>query len=107
MLMRGCVMGSLHCREARSESQNLSEPEVPIEKKPSVVNSVVVCPDGRRIVSGSRDNTVVVWDLESGRRLTILAVDGSVESVAWQHDGQSVLAGDIGGNLYLLRYREP
>ena len=30
------------------------------------VSSVAVSPDGRRIVSGSHDKTVVVWDLESG-----------------------------------------
>ena len=33
------------------------------------VNSVAVSPDGRRIVSGSDDNTVAVWDLETGTRL--------------------------------------
>ncbi len=30
------------------------------------VSSVAVSPDGRRIVSGSDDNTVAVWDLETG-----------------------------------------
>src|SRR5262249_17532885 len=30
------------------------------------VRSVAVSPDGRRIVSGSKDQTVAVWDLESG-----------------------------------------
>ena len=30
------------------------------------MNSVAVSPDGRRIVSGSKDRTVAVWDLETG-----------------------------------------
>src|SRR5580704_17080098 len=32
----------------------------------AIVNCVAVSPDGRRIVSGSYDRTVAVWDLESG-----------------------------------------
>ena len=71
------------------------------------VNSVAVSPDGRRIVSGSSDNTVAVWDLQTGQRLTILMLDGRIESVAWDRDGRFVVAGDAGGNLYRLEYREP
>ena len=37
------------------------------------MNSVAVSPDGRRIVSGSDDKTVAVWDLESGARIHRLA----------------------------------
>ena len=30
---------------------------------------MAVSPDGRRIVSGSEDKTVAVWDLESGTQI--------------------------------------
>ena len=30
---------------------------------------MAVSPDGRRVVSGSDDRTVAVWDLETGTRL--------------------------------------
>ena len=70
------------------------------------VNSVAVSPDGRRIVSGSDDKTVAVWDLETGRRLATLTLDRSGLSVAWHPDGRFIVAGDSGGNLYRLEYRE-
>ena len=36
------------------------------------VNSVAVSPDGKRIVSGSDDNLVKIWAVESGAEVGIL-----------------------------------
>jgi hypothetical protein len=71
------------------------------------VYSMAVSPDGRRIVSGSDDDTVAVWDLESGHRLASLMLEGQVLCVAWHPDGRSILVADGHGNLYRLDYREP
>jgi WD40 repeat protein len=58
------------------------------------VNSVAVSPDGRRIVSGSSDNTVAVWDLETGSRLLTLAGhQDRVYSVAVSPDGRRIVSG--------------
>ena len=54
---------------------------------------MAVSPDGRRIVSGSDDQTVAVWDLESGKRLATLCIDRPVPSVTWHRDGRWILAG--------------
>ena len=58
------------------------------------VTSVAVSPDGRRVVSGSYDDTVAVWDLESGARIHQLAghQDG-VRSVAVSPDGRRIVSG--------------
>ena len=36
------------------------------------VNSVAISPDGQRIISGSEDNTVRIWDASSGKQLQLL-----------------------------------
>ena len=51
-------------------------------------------PDGRRIVSGSDDNTVAVWDLETGTRIhRLTGHQGAVRSVAVSPDGRRIVSG--------------
>ena len=59
------------------------------------VNSVAFSHDGKRVVSGSRDTTVWIWDTDAG-----WTVPGSFEghthpvtSVAFSHDGKRVVSG--------------
>ncbi len=48
------------------------------------VQAIDFAPDGRRLVSGSDDGFVRTWDLESGRRLNLLAGHMSlVKAVRW------------------------
>jgi DNA-binding beta-propeller fold protein YncE len=58
------------------------------------VRSVAFRPDGKRIVSGSQDNSVKLWDATNGRE--ILTLDGHqdvVRSVAFSPDGQRIVSG--------------
>jgi len=58
------------------------------------VVSVALRPDGRRAVSGSQDNTVRVWNLETGECLRVLVGHtGSVYSVALCPDGRRAVSG--------------
>ena len=56
---------------------------------------LVVSPDGARLASGSSDNTVRIWDLETGRELTRLTGHSSaVRSVAFSPDGLRLAVAD-------------
>ena len=58
------------------------------------VNSVAFSPDGRRIVSGSQDRTIRIWNALTGECLrTIRGHQGPVEAVAFSPDGTSVVSG--------------
>ena len=52
------------------------------------VSSVVITPDGKRVVSGSADHTLKVWDLQSGHELrTLEGHSDTVRAMAVTPDG--------------------
>ena len=61
------------------------------------VNSVAFSPDGKRVVTGSADNTARVWDL-SGATPAATVLEGHrdrVSSVAFSPDGKRVVTGSL------------
>ena len=82
------------------------------------VKSVSFSPDGRRIVSGSGDLTVRIWDADSGAELAILrGHEDTVWNVSFSPDGRRIASGscdhtariwdaDRGAELAILRGHE-
>ena len=59
-----------------------------------LVTSVSWSPDGKRVVTGSTDDSVRIWDVESGEELRKLEGHFDwVASVSWSPDGKRVVTG--------------
>ena len=71
------------------------------------VLSVAFSPDGSRIVSGSHDNTLILWDTKSGKPNVepMRGHTGTVFSVAFSPDGSRIVSGSGDGTLILWHTR--
>jgi WD40 repeat protein len=61
---------------------------------------VCISADGKRIVSGSEDQTVKVWDADKGKELlTLKGHTGGVESVCLSADGKRIVSGSADSTM--------
>ena len=69
----------------------------------NAVYSVAFSPDGQRIVSGSADNTVRLWDADTGQPIgdPLTGHTDAVESVAFGPDGKRIVSGSADKTLRL------
>jgi len=66
------------------------------------VKSIRISPDGQMIVSGGDDDTVKIWDLETGElQKTLWGHDGPVQSVDISPDGQTIASGSWDNTIKL------
>jgi WD40 repeat protein len=72
-----------------------------------VVADVAFSPDGRLILSGSQDLSVIVWDAASGEEIhRLIGHTGGPLSVAFSPDGRLALSGAYDGSLMLWNVAE-
>lgn len=66
-----------------------------------LIFSVAFTPDGRRLVSGSMDATIRVWDVGSGEAVRIIATDWPQPFLAVSPDGDRLATGSPDHRVYL------
>ena len=59
--------------------------------------------DGKRVISGSDDNTVKVWNLETGEEIATFIGDGNFLSCAVTPNGLTIVAGNAAGRVHFLK----
>ena len=67
----------------------------PLRGHDDVVFSVAFSPDGSKIISGSKDNTIRVWDPTTGIEVLppLRGHDDLINSVAFSPDGSKIISG--------------
>lgn len=67
------------------------------------VRTVAISSDGRFVVSGSWDQTLKVWDLESGEEITTFNSEGELNACAISSDGMTIVAGGRSDRINFLQ----
>jgi WD40 repeat protein/cytidylate kinase len=84
-----------------SSRQSNWGPDVRIlEGHHDIVRSAAFSPDGQQIVSGSHDETVRVWNAQTGDQLAVLEGHiSTVTSASFSPDGQQIVSGSEDGTV--------
>jgi len=85
----------------RAASEVLASPVAVFSGHRNEVMTVAFFPDGLRLISGSDDKTIRVWDIASGRSVAWAGLSSAVNGLAVSGDGRRVLSGEDGGDIKL------
>ena len=68
----------------------------------AAVRSVVFSPDGQYVATGSRDNSIKLWELKTGREIrTFLGHQSPVNTVVFDPSGQRLASGSSDNNIII------
>lgn len=66
-------------------------PKINLTPHNTTINTVKWSPDGKRLASGSADNTIKIFDIESGKEVQeFTGHQGSISDLSWNPDGKKL-----------------
>ena len=68
-----------------------------------IVNCIDFSVDGSLLASGANDSTVIIWDVVTGgKKINNINTGGKVLTIAFNHNGQNIIAGTNNGNIIII-----
>jgi WD40 repeat protein len=74
-----------------------------LEGHTDAVYCVALTPDGGFAISGSRDGTIILWDLKTRKEKATFTGEGAITGCGVTADGRTIIAGDSSGRVHFLR----
>ena len=95
LLVPGIPKGTIEIWDpSKGDGQSSEKNTTRIATEGDLVPTVAWSPDGKKLVSGSFDRLVKMWDVASKQNTATFTGHGdSVESVAWSPDGKQIASG--------------
>jgi WD40 repeat protein len=60
------------------------------------IYSVAISPDGSKIISGSQDRTIRIWDASTGKTIRVWVTSACIEMLAFSPDGSKIISESYG-----------
>lgn len=67
------------------------------------ITGIVAYPGGKYTVSVSKDRTLILWEVQSGKKLTCFSGDNPLTSSCISSDGRTIVVGEASGSVHILR----
>eukprot|EP00798_Chlamydomonas_sp_ICE-L_P032103 gene32103-16616_t len=103
-LMFGDMSGAIHvvnAMQAEAEDGNWAAGRLALEGHSGAIRCLAFHLDGGKLVNGSEDRNLRVWDVEAGACLLTVRHSSVPACVSFSPDGQRIASGDAGGLVRL------
>jgi WD40 repeat protein len=105
LLLAGGSYG-LHHRYSSQAIEPITTQSIQISQElaghKSYINCLIISPDGSTLLSGSADNTIKLWSLETGQEIkTLVGHTSYVNTLAITPDGKTLVSGSADGTIKL------
>ena len=87
--------------EWRYFSNRLDDSQMVFEGHTSSIQFILFSPDGKWLASAAADQTVRLWEVESGKALQTVSIGHRINSLAFSDDGSKLAIGSTEGCEYL------
>lgn len=103
MPLLAALIATVSASTNAAPARNASKPELVLQSGQSEdIRSFAVSSDGRFLLTGSADRTLMLWDMATGKELrSFHGHTARVDAVAFSRDGRVVLSGSSSGEMKL------